>query len=221
MGSDEREPTEQDRSLREMDEADLESARERALEKADDETVRLIDEEFQVREQEEAADTNPDCDAQPDQSAQGEHPIPGTTPTTQRSLEALKAVEQTRNKIERRRQARRELGLGEMIEDPAPEIDARVNRNMGSRRESEEAEGGDLDLFWLPPFITIPLLLTFPFTAFSYWGGGALWELLHFGFVVGPAPTAEPTAIFFLALFMAVVYYLGAVVVYLYRWVRR
>jgi hypothetical protein len=178
-----------ERPLRDMEESDLRNARDRALETSDQPTVDLIDEELELREQEEAQKTetdtqetegqpqDPESDAvgvqgtpasdegsrsRPEQPSISEPAgdaarpeTPQETQASQRSRRALQEIERARRVAERSRRAREQLGLGQIPEDPAPDVDARRqpdeqpdeqdperDEQAGERRDREASDEG-------------------------------------------------------------------------------
>jgi hypothetical protein len=162
-----------DRPLADMDDQALENARERALDQADQETVQLIDEELQTREDQEAeSPTDDDGQLQgPGSAPEGQRNSMGATPRADRDTGAgrvtsspqpqktpsqipeqdqarvLARIEAARSRLDRMQRAEQELGLGDMPEDPAPEIDARREEtpetDERSSRQRESQQGGE------------------------------------------------------------------------------
>jgi hypothetical protein len=122
---------------------------------------------------------------------------------------------------ERLRRAEKELGLGPIPEDPAPEIDARTNSDQFSgAEESEESEDEHAGLPWFPSWITLPLLLTFLFAARWFWSVAS--EYLRYGVLIFSTGPEEMYYVvpFFLNLAWAFIYLFLVTAVKLYRWVK-
>lgn len=161
-----------ERPLADMDEAALRSARQNALDVSDRKTVQLIDEELQARQEEQVdQDSTPtDRGGEPGQPREDVAPQQTTesgvgdgragqstsedartstetarssdTPDSAGQSSTLEKIRRARNRLKRQQEAEESLGLGNIPEDPAPEVDAR--QSDGAAPEGDDADAAPL-----------------------------------------------------------------------------
>jgi len=163
------------RPLQEMDTQDLQSARQEALDRQDQEAVSLIEQEIEARQQQNQEDSNeqtpptpenrqptpdrsqpgeptgdaepaatPTADGSPTANPQSENPFrqqetPAQIPEADQA-EILNRIQRARDRVQRREDAEERLGLGNIPEDPAPEIGARDDTSTDPTETDEQTQ---------------------------------------------------------------------------------